>query len=132
MQIIARPFIGSPYETDLTEAAQVLLQDLQHRSHIGLDAEEARTVLDALDVLGDWESAQRLSSRIRREVREAEDAQRRRDDWRRTEAERDAQRAKAAAQVAKEMRDQEPALVRAGWSDSELVELHQMRNSGMA
>ncbi len=132
MRILLRPDPELTTEIDLTEAAQVLLQDLQYRHHIGLDADDAKAVLPALDALDDWESAQRLAARIRREVQEAEDAQRRRDEWQRTEAERKAQKAKAAAQLAAEMRAKEPALVRAGWTDAELVELNYMRNSGMA
>jgi hypothetical protein len=121
-------------DTDITEAVQLLAEALRYTEYIDWDRAEEDAVLAAVEALDldDDHPLLAVATRVRREREEREAAQRRRDEYERTEAERRAQRIKAAHQLAEEMRASDPALVRAGWSDAELVELHRMRNSGIA
>ncbi len=132
MQITATNDHGET--ADVTEAVQIIY-DAMH-AYMGmasgsLDAEEWDAVLH-LAKAAQFPDYADLENQRRLELEAEERRQRARDEMARTQAERRAEAAKAAAQLAKEMREREPALVRAGWSDSELVTLHQMRTSGMA
>jgi len=73
-----------------------------------------------------------LIAAVEEQKRLREEEERRRDEWERTRAERAAASRKAAAQLAAEMREAEPKLVAAGWTDDELVQLRYMRNAGLA
>jgi hypothetical protein len=130
MQIIARTEDGT--ETDVSAAVQLMAEALGFTEYLDWDRSEEDAFLAAVADIPEESPFTRLVIRIQRERAEREDAQRRRDEYARTEEERRAQRIKAAHQLAEEMRAVEPGLVRAGWSDAELVELHRMRNSGLA
>jgi hypothetical protein len=118
--------------TDVTEGVRALLENVDWDEFFDrTDDEDADAVVE-LAHLADFSDASYVAYVIDRRRQEAAEAQRRRDEWARSEAQRQADRAKAAAQLAAEMREREPGLVRAGWTDAQLVELRRMRNAGIA
>ncbi len=134
MRIVVKPDPELTTEIDVTEAVQIVY-DAMH-GYMGmasgsLDAEEWDAILH-LAKAADFPDYADLENQRRLELEAEERRQRARDEMARTQAERREQQAKAAAQLAAEMRQREPKLVLGGWSDAELVELHRMRNSGMA
>lgn len=117
---------------DITQAAHILIDEI-YWTRVGefLTLDQMLTVREALAAIG-TDDALYAVGQIDSAREAAEAAQRRRDEWQRTQAERLADHTKAAAQLAAEMREAEPALVRAGWTDAQLVQLRYMRNAGMA
>lgn len=116
---------------DVTLGVLLLMGAARRVEDFDLDEEEVTAVLSLCDAVY-ADEANRLAERVRGDIERALEAQRSRDEYARTNAQRAADQVKAAAQLAAEMREREPGLVRAGWTDAQLVELHRMRNAGRA
>lgn len=117
---------------DVSDAVRVILENVDWSEFFPTgDAEDDDAVVQLVK-LADYSDADYVAYVLEKQRQEAIEAQRRRDEYARTEAQRVADRARAAAQLAAEMREAEPGLVRAGWTDAQLVELRRMRNAGMA
>ncbi len=132
MQIIVRhQNNGATSEEDITEAALLFLGEIRWRSRLGVDDADVDVMLPALRAI-DHEDATRIADRLVEERKAEEERQRQRDAFARQREQQEADRRKAAHQLAKEMREAEPALAAAGWTDAQLVQLRYMRNSGLA
>ncbi len=130
MQITVTNDDGST--ADITEAVLMFLDETPwSRAADYLTASEVATAVAALRSIQHPDASHAITA-MEAEQKRREEAAARQDAWARQREQRDADNRKAAAQLAKEMREKEPALVRGGWTDAELVTLHQMRNSGMA
>jgi hypothetical protein len=130
MQITVTNDDGST--ADITDAVLLfLVETAWSRAADDLTPAEMRTAVAALKAIHHPDAGYAMDA-IEAEQERREDAQRRRDEWARTQAEKDADRRKAERQLAAEMREAEPALAAAGWTDAQLVQLRYMRNSGLA
>lgn len=117
---------------DITDAVLMFLDETAwSRADDYLTNAQIETALAALESIKHPDAEYAVKC-MRKAIADREEAQRRRDEWSRTQQEREADRLKAAAQLAAEMREAEPALVRGGWTDAQLVQLRYMRNAGLA
>lgn len=117
---------------DVSDGVRALLDYVDWEEFFSTGEDELDDAVVLLTQVAEYSNASYVAYVLERRRKEIIESQRRHDAWARGDAERTADRAKAAAQLATEMREREPGLVRAGWTDAQLVELHRMRNAGLA